>query len=67
MSDANIFRKAQRREAPEFGQFRVWQYDDNDEPQLATQVIFTSKADAIAYIEGYCDPKRDPYFAYRKD
>lgn len=65
-ADENIFRKHKNRKAPEFGEFRVYQYDDNDEPILASKVIFTSKADAIEYIQNHCDPKRDPYFAYRK-
>lgn len=65
--DRNIFRKAKRREMPLIGEFRVYHYDENDDPKLATNIVFTTKIAAEEYMNNHVDPKTDPYLAYRKE
>lgn len=65
--DRNIFRKAKRREMPLVGEFRVYHYDENDDPKLATKIVFMTKETAEEYLKNHVDPKTDPYIAYKKE
>ncbi len=65
--DRNIFRKAKRREMPLVGEFRIYQYDENDDFKLATNIVFTTRVSAEEYMRNNVDPKTDPYIAHKKE
>lgn len=65
--DRNIFRKAKRREMPLVGEFRIYQYDENDDFKLATNIVFTTRVSAEEYMRNNVDPKTDPYIAHNKE
>lgn len=63
----NIFRRTEAKSAPEIGEFRVYDYDENDDSRLVTEIVFTTKTAVEEYIKNNCDPSRDPYYARRTE
>ncbi|MEQ8308078.1 MAG: hypothetical protein RIA09_16205 [Hoeflea sp.] len=49
------------------GQFKVLNYDENDETQEATGLIFPTRGAAEQYMDNYVDPRTDPFVAEEKE
>ena len=52
---------------PLVGEFRIYQYDENDDFKLATNIVFTTRVSAEEYMRNNVDPKTDPYIAHKKE